>query len=312
MEVELRDTFTKAITSVFDRVDAASTVTTLLADGWDELCAADQPFALGTLFETTGRTLNEAAVFDLTTPPSMRGRPVFPFPGRSCAAWAVDGTLDVDGIVLGPGRPDAVVVTFGGRTNIGSTARINADALEWSPVVGIDPSAGVCRVHGRLAVEVTGEGDANGASLRDLLRRCIGHELVGLAEEVSRSIRGYVIERSQFGRPIGSWQSVQHRLADAHIELIAARSTLDAAWADSRSILTAVARNQAGIAAATAVVHAQQLYGAIGFTWEHDLHRYVRRFQLLDALLGSRSELRREIGVELMSIRTLEGAVVRF
>jgi alkylation response protein AidB-like acyl-CoA dehydrogenase len=62
-----------------------------------------------------------------------------------------------------------------------------------------------------------------------------------------------------------------------------------------------VAKALAGRAAETACTQAQQSYGAIGFTWEHDLHRYLRRAYVLDWMLGDWRTLEREIGTELIA-----------
>jgi alkylation response protein AidB-like acyl-CoA dehydrogenase len=128
------------------------------------------------------------------------------------------------------------------------------------------------------------------------LRLCLGHSLVGLAERMLGVSLDHVRTRSQFGTPLARQQTVQHRLADVHLEIESARSLLAAAWRSPSRVVAMAAKSQAGAAALLAAQHAQQLCGALGFTAEFGLHRMVRRAYLLDALLGSADVLTSDIG----------------
>jgi alkylation response protein AidB-like acyl-CoA dehydrogenase len=114
----------------------------------------------------------------------------------------------------------------------------------------------------------------------------------------------YLKTRRQFGRPIGSFQALQHRAADLAVAVVSARATAQAA------VWTAAA-DPAGLAALAplAVLHCSrtflrvaaemiQLHGGIGFTWEHEAHLYFKRAKATQLLLGRGSELRAEIGRE--------------
>ena len=121
----------------------------------------------------------------------------------------------------------------------------------------------------------------------------LGHELVGLARAMLELARRHALDRVQFGRPIGSFQAVRHRLAESLVALEAADGLLSAAWEDPSPVTAAMAKGLAGRSARTVARHAQQVLAGIGFTAEHPLHRYVRRTIVLDQLLGASSVLTR-------------------
>jgi alkylation response protein AidB-like acyl-CoA dehydrogenase len=118
-------------------------------------------------------------------------------------------------------------------------------------------------------------------------------EQVGGAAHVLESTVDYVKAREQFGRPIGSFQAVKHRLADMLVELESARSAAyyAASAVESGSADLPVAASIAKAYCSTAYYHiaAQsiQLHGGIGFTWEHPAHLYFKRAKGCEALLGS-------------------------
>jgi alkylation response protein AidB-like acyl-CoA dehydrogenase len=106
----------------------------------------------------------------------------------------------------------------------------------------------------------------------------------------------YVKVREQFGRPIGSFQSVKHKAADMLTTLKGARAAtyyaamaLDAGVAEAGAASSAAkaftADGVAGLAG-----DALQTHGGIGFTWEHDLHLYLRRSKVNELLYGSAAE----------------------
>ncbi len=118
-------------------------------------------------------------------------------------------------------------------------------------------------------------------------------ELVGLAHRMLDLTVGYVTERHQFGRPVGSFQAVKHHLARAQLELsFAAPAVTYAAYAvanglrdASRSVSTA--KWLAGQAAAVTGRAALQCHGAIGYTTEADLHLFLKRSWALSRTWGS-------------------------
>ena len=144
--------------------------------------------------------------------------------------------------------------------------------------------------------QLLGEPGTAGAAVEealDLARIALASEALGGAERLLEMTTAYVKERLQFGRPIGSFQAVKHRLADMMIEVEAAKS---AAWyaacvADERQAeipeAAAIAKSYCCDAFFDCAANAIQLHGGIGFTWEHEAHLYFKRARATATLLGS-------------------------
>jgi alkylation response protein AidB-like acyl-CoA dehydrogenase len=137
-------------------------------------------------------------------------------------------------------------------------------------------------------------------------RIALAAEALGGAERLLQMTTDYVRERVQFGRPIGSFQAVKHRLADMMVQVEAAKS---AAWyaacvADEcpaqLAEAAAIAKSTCCDAFFDCAANAIQLHGGIGFTWEHEAHLYFKRARASAVLLGSpawqRERLTRLIG----------------
>ncbi|MFE6861982.1 acyl-CoA dehydrogenase family protein [Nocardia sp. NPDC057668] len=130
-------------------------------------------------------------------------------------------------------------------------------------------------------------------------RRALSWWLLGTGHAMLTLARTHALTRTQFGRPLSSFQAVRHRLAESLVALEAAEATLSVATDELGALLAKAATGQAAL---TTARHCQQVLAGIGFTAEHDLHRHVRRTLVLDGLLGSSRELTREAGA---LIRTL-------
>ncbi|MDQ0950537.1 alkylation response protein AidB-like acyl-CoA dehydrogenase [Streptomyces phaeochromogenes] len=133
------------------------------------------------------------------------------------------------------------------------------------------------------------------AAVGDSAAAVLAAEAVGAADRVLERTVEYVKQREQFGRAIGSFQAVKHRLADLYVQVQAARSAAYyAAWA------TAVGEERVGgLALAQALEalritssEAVQLHGGIGFTWEHEAHLYFKRAAGDEMLFGPVHRLR--------------------
>jgi alkylation response protein AidB-like acyl-CoA dehydrogenase len=146
------------------------------------------------------------------------------------------------------------------------------------------------------------------ALLRDALDLALvasAAELVGLMDHALDTTLDYLRTRQQFGKPIGSFQALQHRAVDIWIQRQLARAAVDAAVAvlDSPAA-DARARTQAASSAKARAAHAAlllcnqsvQLHGAIGFTDEYELGIYLNRALSLSAWLGNAAEHRRRWG----------------
>ncbi|MEU9324013.1 acyl-CoA dehydrogenase family protein [Streptomyces canus] len=151
-----------------------------------------------------------------------------------------------------------------------------------------------------VEAELLGEDD--GADVLGVLARTgdsaagvLACEAVGAADRVLEMTVEYVKQREQFGRPVGSFQAVKHRLADVYVQLQAARSAAYfAAWAavhDERRV-GGLALAQALEALRTAAAEGIQLHGGIGFTWEHEAQRYFKRATADELLFGPAHRLR--------------------
>ena len=130
-------------------------------------------------------------------------------------------------------------------------------------------------------------------------RQALGWWLVGAGRAMLSLARQHALDRSQFGRPVASFQAIRHRLAETLVAIEGAEATLVAAAAEPDDLSFLLAKAAAGQAALTAARHCQQVLGGIGFTAEHELHRHVKRALVLDAMLGSSRELTRGAGKAL-------------
>jgi alkylation response protein AidB-like acyl-CoA dehydrogenase len=124
-------------------------------------------------------------------------------------------------------------------------------------------------------------------------------QLVGLGQRMLDMTVEYVKERRQFGVPIGSFQAIKHHLADALKELRFARP---AVWRAATTIVpqdVSMAKALASDAASFVGRRALQCHGAIGYTVEYDLHRYLKQTWLLARRHGDAAWHREQIAKEL-------------
>ena len=138
-------------------------------------------------------------------------------------------------------------------------------------------------------VEDGGERIGGPEDAEALLDRAVtGHaaEMLGGADRVLAMAVDYAKERRQFGQPIGSFQAVKHRCADMLVDVEGMRSaTYYAAWCigaghPDAAIAASSAKVWCSDAAKRVMASGLQVHGGIGFTWEHDLHLYLKRSQL--------------------------------
>jgi alkylation response protein AidB-like acyl-CoA dehydrogenase len=130
-------------------------------------------------------------------------------------------------------------------------------------------------------------------------------EMLGGAARAMEMAVEYAKERVQFGRPIGSFQAVKHRCADMLVDVEGMRSTAYwAAWclgADDpdQSIAASTAKTWGSDASKRVMASALQVHGGIGFTWEHDLHLFLKRAQLDQLSFGDAVEHRARLAALL-------------
>ena len=133
------------------------------------------------------------------------------------------------------------------------------------------------------------------AAWRDRAHVSFAAEMTGTAHRIFDMALAYAKEREQFDRPIGSFQAIQHKLADMSLALQRATAavqygamTCDANAGD-RTLACHSAKAAAGEAARRILKDGAQIHGGIGYTWEHDLHLYLRRATADEYLLGTTS-----------------------
>ncbi|MBM7413370.1 MULTISPECIES: acyl-CoA dehydrogenase family protein [Nocardiaceae] len=190
-----------------------------------------------------------------------------------------------------------------------------SDAVRAVPRTVVDPTRPRADVHLDAAAAHALTEVADTASVLDDLtaRATIGlaSEHTGIADRMLEMTVEYVTTRQQFGRPVGSFQAVKHRLADLMVSLERARSASRFAAAvydstpDRAALAVAIAGAVCTEVASESVAEAVQLHGGVGFTWEHQAHRYFRRATGDEALLGDAVFHRRRVAelVGLNSVR---------
>ncbi len=156
-------------------------------------------------------------------------------------------------------------------------------------------------------------GDAAAAAqLVDRAAAGASAELLGGASRVLDMSVEYAKVRRQFGHPIGSFQAVKHRLADALVDVEAMRSSsYYAAWClatgdHGASLAASSAKAWCSDASRRVTASGMQVHGGIGFTWEHDLHLYVKRAEL-DATVFGGASWHRDRVAGLLQQRLAEG-----
>jgi hypothetical protein len=320
MDAETRQLLSSSLTKLFGEPSDRSLTDRLGDLGWDEVVNEDESAALSVLFETKGEMAASGDALgpclsraistslgdpDLTSavivlPASMD--PIHP------SSYASNGSVSVSGLTLGPLiRGAQLVVPIGlpsGRFCLGLSTSDTAWSAE--PVEATDPDFGLRQLNVTVPasqIELV-DADRSAAAWESAValgRWALAAEMVGLGRRVITDAVTYSGQRKQYGRAIGTFQALQHRLAGAHASVVGAANVVTEA-ANSRSPWVAlVAKALAGRASETACTQAQQVYGAIGFTWEHGFHGYLRRAFLLDWLLGDWRGLEVQIGAQLQT-----------
>jgi hypothetical protein len=244
----------------------------------------------------------------------VRPAVVLPAVGQALAGTLHDGALTLRGLLLGPRPADVTLapISWGGEIawvrvpDPGPSARRR--------VAGLDPALALTEItlpeitltKGAAAspaaeVVLAGEeAERRWQAVAAAGRRALGYQIVGAVSQMIELAVGHARQRVQFGRPVGSFQAVRHRLADSFVAREGAAAALDLAWeADDERLAGMLAKSLAGRAARIAATQCQQVLAGVGFTAEHPFHRYLARTVVLDRVLGSAAELPAEIGAEL-------------
>jgi alkylation response protein AidB-like acyl-CoA dehydrogenase len=276
----------------------------LVANGFIELAVRKEG-------PTTGEpTLNASLVMEQLA----RGLSAAPYLGTLLAlglleASQVRGAHSAE--ILG-GRPGCVILDS--SLSAPATEGIAVDAVSGALVIGTDGHVVCASVLGeqldaldpsRLLATVLGPVNELGAIAPQLMVRwraqalaLLCADLVGTCEAALEGAVAHARDREQFGRPIGSFQAVQHLCADQLVSIEAARSiTWRAAWAvdalapDEALAAAQVAKAYCSEMARTVCEAAIQVWGGLGMTWECPAHRYLRRALQDRQLLSNERDL---------------------
>jgi alkylation response protein AidB-like acyl-CoA dehydrogenase len=187
----------------------------------------------------------------------------------------------------------------------GSIYVVQAADAQRTPVTSLDMTRKLCDIE---LDDTPGELLTTGyAPLREALLSAaaiLASEQLGLAEQCLKTTVEYVKTRHQFGRAVGSYQGLKHRLAQLWVQIAQARAVARhavSAVGEEQEIAVAVAQAHCSGVAVLAAEECVQMHGGIGFTWEHPAHLYLKRAKSASIALGSPARHRRRLG-ELMDL----------
>ncbi|AGP62048.1 acyl-CoA dehydrogenase IpdE2 [Mycobacterium intracellulare] len=204
--------------------------------------------------------------------------------GTAIGALVLDPDYAVNGDIA-----DVVVAVEDGR--LSRWTRFSAQA-----VTTMDPTRRLARVQPQ-------EAEAIGADpgLADKAAVLLAAEQIGAAQRCLELTVEYAKDRVQFGRPIGSFQALKHRMADLYVTVAAAKAVVSDACEDPSPTNAAAARLAATEALNTVAAEGIQLHGGIAITWEHDMHLYFKRAHGSAHLLDTPQELLNRLESEVLN-----------
>lgn len=288
----LRESLTRAVVSA----GAGDLRTAVTAFGWHELLTEEPAVAVSVLAELQGELLTDSTMLDdvvlAAAGVARPGRVLYPDLPHDEPTGTLTG-------VVAAGSGDRLIVPL--RRGDSVTVVAVDHPLPEEKLVGLDP--GSAWQHVRLATDpAAAEVVADGSGWTAMCaagQRALAHELIAVGRRMLAGAVEHVSTRVQFGRRIGSFQAVKHALADVRLWQECAELAAGAAWEDTSAEPARLAKILAGRFVRAAAANCQQVLGGMGFTWEHEFHRYLRRALLLEPLLGSAAYLRGRLGCRL-------------
>jgi alkylation response protein AidB-like acyl-CoA dehydrogenase len=212
-------------------------------------------------------------------------------PEKRNGGWVLNGEKL---FVLDAGIADFLVVgaTEGRRFIVERDAE--GVSIEQTPTIDSTRKQYAVKLDGvRVAAEAALETDGDALVLaRERAYTALAAELVGVAQRAMEMAVEYARDRKQFGRPIGAYQAVSHMCAQMLLETEGARSaTYYAGWVadnepETAALAASVAKAYSSDAAWHVTASSLQVHGGIGFTWEHDLHLWLKRARCGAAYFG--------------------------
>jgi alkylation response protein AidB-like acyl-CoA dehydrogenase len=195
----------------------------------------------------------------------------------------VSGVADAlpAGVLLVPadGVPNALYLVDMSASGVAKAPVVSLDMTRQLCDLSFDDAQGTLIASGPAASQAVGAALTAGAA-------ALAAEQVGLAQRCLDMTLGYVKERRQFARPVGSFQALKHRLADVWVAVTQARAASRYAAAclattpkghPDAKVAVAMAKAYCSETAVLAAQECVQLHGGIGFTWEHPAHLYLKR-----------------------------------
>ncbi|MGV0162642.1 acyl-CoA dehydrogenase IpdE2 [Mycobacterium colombiense] len=228
-----------------------------------------------------GTTLAELALLSAAEPDAATLETLAE--GASIGALVLDADYVVNGDVA-----DVVVAVEDGT--VSRWTRFRAE-----PVTTMDPT----RRLARLTAEET-ESIGTDPGLAGTAAVLLAAEQIGAAERCLELTVEYAKDRVQFGRPIGSFQALKHRMADLYVTVAAAKTVVADACDDPTPTNAAAARLAATEALNAVAAEGIQLHGGIAITWEHDMHLYFKRAHGSAHLLDTPQELLKRLESEVL------------
>jgi alkylation response protein AidB-like acyl-CoA dehydrogenase len=203
--------------------------------------------------------------------------------GSSIGALVLDADYVINGDIA-----DVVVAAADGE--LSRWTRFTAQ-----PATPMDPTRRLARVQPEDTVALgTDPGLADTAAI------LLAAEQIGAAERCLELTVEYAKNRVQFGRPIGSFQALKHRMADLYVAIAAAKAVVNDACNDPTPTNAATARLAASEALCNVTSEGIQLHGGIAITWEHDMHLYFKRAHGSAQLLAPPREVLRRLESEVL------------
>ena len=162
--------------------------------------------------------------------------------------------------------------------------------LRWSDVTietvhTLDPTRRLARVRPGTSTVI-----GSNPGMADIAAILLAAEQIGAAARCLELTVEYTQQRVQFGRPIGSFQALKHRMADMYVAVQSARAVVGDAIESPTPVTAAMARLAASEAFCAVAGDAVQLHGGIAITWEHDMQLYFKRAHTSAQLFGPPSE----------------------
>ncbi len=215
--------------------------------------------------------------------------------------WVLSGRPDP--VLFAPSATRAVVVAESGQGPALFSVVLGNEHRAAEPAMDRTRQLGWLRFDATPAIFL---GDASAVdALVDRGATYAAAEMLGGADRVLEMAVDYAKERVQFARPIGSFQAVKHRCADMLVDVEGMRSSVYwAAWClgagdRDRSIAASTAKIWCSDASKRVMASGLQVHGGIGFTWEHDLHLFMKRAQLDQLTFGDASYHRERLAALL-------------